>query len=74
MIVILNILEPSQMWIQVSLIYTPSSSLFIYLFKINFFLIINFFFLKALISFIFYFEQAMEDANIENELNCKDTR
>ena len=30
--------------------------------------------MKALISFIFYFEQAMEDANIENELNCKDTR
>ena len=69
MIVILNILEPSQMWIRVSLIYTPSSSLFIYLFKI-----IIIFFLKALISFIFYFEQAMEDANIENELNCKDTR
>ena len=57
------------MWIRVSLIYTPSSSLFIYLFKI-----IIIIFLKALISFIFYFEQAMEDANIENELNCKDTR
>ena len=57
------------MWIRVSLIYTPSSSLFIYLFKIK-----KKNFLKALISFIFYFEQAMEDANIENELNCKDTR